>query len=143
MPDWWESAYGFDPLNSADGSADSDSDGIKNFGEYIIGTDPTMADTDADGMTDYMEQIAGTDPNDPSDTFTISAGLDAARNNTVSWQGAAGRWYTAQTNQDLITAGWGDIPGFVKVPGNGAPISFTNTSSESSIYYRILVTDQP
>jgi len=40
MPDTYEIANGFDPLNPADASQDADSDGESNLEEYTNGTDP-------------------------------------------------------------------------------------------------------
>ena len=42
MPDKWESRYGFNPKNAADGSSDKDQDGYTNLEEYLNGTDPTQ-----------------------------------------------------------------------------------------------------
>lgn len=43
---------------------DSDSDGLEDIYEEIIGTDVNDPDTDGDGLTDYQEvYITGTDPN--------------------------------------------------------------------------------
>ena len=42
---------------------DSDNDGIADFVEKALGTDPEKSDTDGDGLTDYEElYIAGTNP---------------------------------------------------------------------------------
>jgi hypothetical protein len=40
MPDSWEIANGFDPLNPADAAPDSDADGLGNLQEFQAGTDP-------------------------------------------------------------------------------------------------------
>lgn len=40
IDDSWETAY-FDDTESIDGSADSDGDGVKDFFEYLYGSDPT------------------------------------------------------------------------------------------------------
>lgn len=41
---------------------DSDGDGVPDFVELGLGTDPWLADTDADGYDDRTELVAGTDP---------------------------------------------------------------------------------
>lgn len=42
---------------------DSDDDGLADFAEKTLGTDPENSDTDGDGLTDYEElYITGTDP---------------------------------------------------------------------------------
>ncbi len=40
LPDQWENQF-FDNLNSSNGDADFDNDGLKDFFEYLAGTDPT------------------------------------------------------------------------------------------------------
>lgn len=40
MPDTWEQAHRFDPLNAADAAFDADPDGQMNLNEYRAGTDP-------------------------------------------------------------------------------------------------------
>ena len=46
---------GTDPTNSTDDAIDSDGDGITDFLEGVLGTDPNDADSDNDGLTDGQE----------------------------------------------------------------------------------------
>jgi hypothetical protein len=41
LPDEWEAANGLSLTNAADAAFDSDSDGISNGREYLVGTDPS------------------------------------------------------------------------------------------------------
>jgi FG-GAP-like repeat/Bacterial Ig domain/Bacterial TSP3 repeat/NHL repeat/Regulator of chromosome condensation (RCC1) repeat len=63
MPDGFEVAHGFDPLDDADGALDSDGDGLSNASESDAGTDPHVSDTDGDGIPDGFEVAHGLDPN--------------------------------------------------------------------------------
>jgi hypothetical protein len=60
LPDWWENIYAnnLTSLNGLDGS-DFDEDGLTDFDEYEISTDPTEEDTDADGLEDGVETNTG------------------------------------------------------------------------------------
>ncbi|MCA9553463.1 MAG: hypothetical protein KC933_25725, partial [Myxococcales bacterium] len=50
--DAYETLYGYDPTNPADGASDDDGDGIPMWRESRLGTDPKKADTDGDGVRD-------------------------------------------------------------------------------------------
>ncbi|NOY81957.1 MAG: S8 family serine peptidase, partial [Kiritimatiellaeota bacterium] len=74
MPDWYETAQGFDPV-TADGLGDADGDGLNNYYEYLAGTNPfdsvsdgttpdPSLDSDGDGVDNLHEQIAQTHPGD-------------------------------------------------------------------------------
>ena len=64
LPDWFEMLLGTDPHN-----ADTDGDGLNDFEElFVYGTNPLNADTDGDGFSDGMEILFGSDPLDPKST---------------------------------------------------------------------------
>lgn len=52
MPDPYELANGFDPLNAEDATLDADQDGLSNIEEMELGTDPRDRDSDGDGIGD-------------------------------------------------------------------------------------------
>ncbi|MBU0715478.1 MAG: hypothetical protein KJ964_08995, partial [Verrucomicrobia bacterium] len=62
MPDWWETANGFNPNDPSDSNGDADGDGLTNLQEYQYWTDPYNADTDGDGLADGWEVAHGTNP---------------------------------------------------------------------------------
>ena len=62
MPDWWESLFGLNPLDSLDAVQDPDGDGLINLDEFRHGTNPHKSDTDCDGMPDEWEVENNTSP---------------------------------------------------------------------------------
>ncbi|RLF49182.1 MAG: hypothetical protein DRN20_02785 [Thermoplasmata archaeon] len=55
LPDTWEETWGLDPKNAEDAAEDMDGDGLSNYDEYILGTDPHNSDTDGDGISDMLD----------------------------------------------------------------------------------------
>lgn len=73
LPDVWEAQYGLNQY-AANGSADSDNDGLSDLEEYNRGTHPTNRDTDGDGMPDGWEVENGLNPLSASDAALDSDG---------------------------------------------------------------------
>jgi hypothetical protein len=67
IPNYWERAYGLDPLYFIDSLFDLDNDGLMSIDEFENGTDPQNPDTDNDTYSDGVELGVGTDPLDPED----------------------------------------------------------------------------
>lgn len=59
MPDGFEIAYAFDPLNPADAALDTDGDTLTNLQEYQRATHPRLKDMDADGVNDNLDVFPG------------------------------------------------------------------------------------
>lgn len=55
LPDWWELAYGLDPLDAADATSDDDADGLNALQEFAADTNPGVDDTDGDLLLDGDE----------------------------------------------------------------------------------------
>jgi hypothetical protein len=62
MSDEYEESHGLDPGFAGDAGADTDQDGLVNFGESLVGTRPDAGDTDGDSMDDAWEADNGLDP---------------------------------------------------------------------------------
>lgn len=110
LPDEYEEEYGCDPTNPdtdgdgfpdgyeiltigsnpadanslddtiSDGAYDNDQDGLSNYEEYQLGTDPLRADSDFDGLTDGDEtNVYTTDPlKEDTDEDSVSDGDEVA-----------------------------------------------------------------
>jgi hypothetical protein len=90
IPDAWESQYGFNPANAADGLLDRDGDGMSNWAEYIAGTDPTNA-------LSYLR-------------VSLNAHTGAA---TISFGAVSNKTYTVQYTENLAAGLWqklADVP---------------------------------
>lgn len=51
----YEILHGFDLADGSDGAEDADVDGLTNFQEFQLGTNPNLRDTDGDGLSDGFE----------------------------------------------------------------------------------------
>lgn len=59
IPDSWENTFNLNVNNFWDKFEDPDLDGLNNYMEYLIGSNPTKLDTDDDGIPDYNEFVWG------------------------------------------------------------------------------------
>ena len=81
MPDHWEEAHGFDPLNAADAALDAD----------------------ADGQCNLVEFRAGTDPRDATSFFAITGLTSDQSGSVLTWRSGPGRRYHLELSHDLMT----------------------------------------
>ncbi len=77
IDDCAELRYGLDPANPADGNADPDGDGLRNFEEHQAGSRLDVADTDGDGLNDGLEVL--TYHTSPTAVDTDHDGVNDAR----------------------------------------------------------------
>lgn len=63
---------------------DTDSDGIADGNELLLGTNPLFADTDGDGIDDPVELLSGTNPRDPTDPHLSPVSLYVLRSGCPS-----------------------------------------------------------
>ncbi len=109
VPDWWKLNH-FGSL-AQNGSMDFDNDGLNNYQEFLVGTDPAKSDTDGDGLNDNV------DPHPLSvdaDANGLSDKAEAAFSASTNRYGTTGvlihvfdkGWYRAtETNLTLISLG--------------------------------------
>jgi hypothetical protein len=89
LPDAWEYQYfgaNFNNLTLPYGrEGDPDADGLSNFEEHNVGTNPLRADTDGDGLSDYAEVsvygsspiLSDTDGDGMSDSAEVTRGTSS------------------------------------------------------------------
>lgn len=118
-------------------ASDSDHDDIPNEWELehygsITGC-VAGADSDLDGLSDYGEYVTGCDPTNASSVF-MAAGSAPASGNILQWPYATGRLYTVYCATNLTS-------GFTLLVENLGINTYTDTlhSASASIYYRIEV----
>jgi len=82
LPDWKEREIGTDPYN-----ADTNHDGIPDGVEYAMGLDPANMDMDGDGLTNAQELAMGTNPFlADTDGDGVPDNLDAYPLDPTRWQ---------------------------------------------------------
>ncbi|MCX6878227.1 MAG: Ig-like domain-containing protein [Verrucomicrobia bacterium] len=87
-----------------------------------------LIDSDSDGGKNWEEYLAGTDPNNPASAFKITSFSSAGNQHTIEWQAVAGKTYSVWFSDDLMGSNWilkgAGIPGVepttsATVPANG------------------------
>lgn len=107
-------AIATDPLNPADANDDPDGDELKNWEEYLNGTDPNNADSDNDGIPDGWEIFNEMDPANPKDAHEdidyqvdegsfngeIDSQFSAVRHSFDIWPAGGGQQIAADLHYD-------------------------------------------
>ena len=112
LPAAWETQYGLNPADNGltdarDGQyGDWDQDGLTNFEEYQLGTDPTNADSDGDTLTDKEERdYYGTDPlvsNQLASTLHTQITLGSYQASSNAWETGANGELTSTERRGYI-----------------------------------------
>ncbi|MCP5533489.1 MAG: exo-alpha-sialidase [Akkermansiaceae bacterium] len=119
-----------------DPETDTDSDGMPDAWERLVGLNPSIddsqIDSDGDGISNASEHAAGTHPLDDTSFFATSS-FTAGETLDLSWRSVPGRSYAIE--QSFGLSGWEAVPGFGSVdaagnvtsaslPGDGSPRRF-------------------
>jgi hypothetical protein len=120
MADAWETLYGFDANNAADGALDYDGDGMSNRAEYGAGTNPTNA-------TSVLK------------LQMTRAGVAI----TLSFFAISGRTYTAEWNTQVTGGTWTRLQDALAQPADRIE-SVTDTNASGSMrLYRVITPRRP
>jgi hypothetical protein len=115
IPDDWETGHGLNPAVSNAPTDDADSDLVPDLSEYIADTIPTNG-------ASFLR--AGVISNTGSRAVLFGPS-------------SAGRVYTLQFLDNLLTGAWSNVPSQVNVPGDGTPqdaMNDTNSSPAQRLY---------
>ncbi len=127
LPDNWELTH-FGQLDHPLGAPeqDADEDGITNWQEYILGTDPRVAD---EGLMVYITTRNG----------NVELDFDTVVASQSGYYGLH-RTYGVQQRIPGATSDWAVLSGATNIPATGANIRLTNTPSASTGWYRVQTT---
>ncbi len=119
-PELWLAQYGWTNDFDSCETNDPDSDLLKNWEEYIAGTDPTSS-------TSVFKCVEITPTNSPH------------TGKSLRWDGTTGRVYAVQSTTNLTTSSWIDLA--TNLPPDGL---WTDTNSVDGVrYYRLKVQQAP
>jgi hypothetical protein len=125
LPDNWEMKH-FGQLDHPLGAPgqDADEDGILNYREYILGTDPRAANAD---FLAYLAIRSG----------AVELAFDTAVTAGQSGYFGLQRVYDIQQRIPAVTSVWESLPPWTNIPATGARITVTNQPVRPENWYRI------
>lgn len=118
--DSWETLFGLDPADPADGDLDPDGDGLSNREEFLAGTDPTNA----------LSCLR-------IDTFSLSNAV------VLTFQARSNRTYTVQYTDGLTNTGWQWLQDVFLRTTNRTEIVTDPSPPAAQRLYRLVTPRQP
>jgi hypothetical protein len=99
-------------------------------------------DSDGDGVSDWMESKMGTDPMNPASRFYSHVAMSLSTGQTtITWESAPGRSYRVQYKDDLSQTNWNDLGRGVTVNGSSAACWDTTAGTSNQRFYRITLVE--
>ncbi len=118
MPDYWEIANGFNPLDPSDAALDADGDGLTNLQEFL----------------------GGTNPHDPADPTRILGTRMNGSDFLFTFKSVTEHTYRIEYKDQLTDAAWQPLG--TDIPGTGTAIEVPDpniTAGQPSRFYRARV----
>lgn len=111
-----------------------DSYGLVDGGDYAAAD---MADSDSDSLLNWQEYLCGTDPTNANSVLTINS-IESVSSDAyeVNWQSVPGKSYNLLTSSDLLSGAWAtNASGMTAASGDET--STTQTVSSAAAYFQI------
>jgi hypothetical protein len=104
------------------------------FGSLSDARSAAVVDADGDGLSNYEEYKLGTNPVDPSDSLRIHASANG-RGVKIRFRSSSGKLYRVEGSMTLQPGSWITIQG--NVPGTGNDVELPAPGGAHSFYYRV------
>jgi hypothetical protein len=99
-------------------------------------------DSDGDGLSDWMESKMATNPMNPDSRFSPQASVTfGTGQTTIKWESAPGRSYRVQYKDDLSQTNWNDLSDGVLINGSRAACRDTRTGMSNHRFYRVMLVE--
>lgn len=98
-----------------------------------------MADTDGDGLKNWQEYVAGTNPTNPASCLRITGGSATSQGTVIRWSSASNKLYNLSRTTNLLQS-FSAITGATNLPATPPQNVYTNPAQDGSpAFYRISV----
>jgi len=121
MPDDWELANGFNPLDPSDAAADADNDGMSNLSEYLAGTDPRNANS----------------------RLRITSQTFNSGNFVLQFPAISGKTYSVLYRTNITSGAWNKLADVSNVSTSGTVTTIdSGTAGKPARFYRVVTPSQ-